>query len=126
MAKKKATEHETKPLRVFTKSLRVQLTDEERRDMAIDLAGEQGRLDAARAEKEEAMKTHGAAIKRHEAEVGILATCVNNGFVYRDVEVEEIEDWNGKRIVHVRTDTGEEIFERPMTEDERQRPLIPA
>jgi hypothetical protein len=115
-----------KPLRVFTRQLRADLADEERRDMAIDLAGEQGRLEAARAEKEESTKTHAATIKRHEAEVGSLATAVNNGWVYRDVECHEYEDFGGKRIIHVRVDTGEEIFERPMNEDERQRPLIEA
>ena len=124
MASKKKSNGEDRTIRVFTKQLRVDLTEPERHEMALDLAGEEGRLDAARNAKEEATKTHNGIIKTHEARVSQLATTVNQGWDYRDVEVEEREDWNAKRIVHVRTDTGEEVFFRPMNEEERQKPLI--
>jgi hypothetical protein len=126
MASKKKGTNGATPLRVFTKLLRVKLEDSERHEMALDLAGEEGRLDQARNAKEEATKTHNGIIKGHEARVQQLATTVNQGWDYREVEVEEREDFDGKRIYHVRVDTAEEIWDRPMSEEERQRPLLPA
>ena len=121
MGRKKVDD--ARPLRTFTDSLRVELTNDERAEIAFELAGEQGRLDVARREKDEATKMHAATIKDHEGRIAKLATIVNQGWDYRQVEVEEREDWEGKRVFQVRTDTGAEIFERPMTEEERQKPL---
>lgn len=117
------TETPPKPARIFTRSLRVQLTSEERSAMAIELAGETGRLRAATAEKEESAKHHGAIIKAHEGRMGELAANVNSGFIYRDVEVHELYEWDRLAVIQIRKDTGEEIDQRPMSESERQRPL---
>jgi len=124
MARKgSSTAEAERPVRTFTKQLQVTLKPDERNAYAIELAGEQGRLEHAQDAKEEATKAHNGIIKTHEARVGELATYVNQGWEYREVEVEEREDWNGKRIFHIRMDTAEEIFSRPMNEEERQRSL---
>lgn len=69
-------------------------------------------------------KAHAERIARCKAVVSEIAGVVNQGWELRQVEVREIEDWEGKRIIHVRSDTGEEISQRPMTEEERQPRLL--
>lgn len=112
-----------KPKRVFTKSLKVQLEPEEIAKRAIGMAGQHAELARVVDEKDETAKHFKATIARIESEINEQAVAVNSGFVYQDVECEEHEDWDSKRVYQVRIDTGEEIWERPMTEEERQRPL---
>lgn len=114
---------ESAPMRTFTKSLRVDLRQDEKHRKAIEMAAEQRELELAEAAKDEATKMHNATIKTHESRVSELAPVVNQGWEFRDVEIDEMADWPGKRIVQVRRDTGEMVFERPMTETERQPPL---
>lgn len=114
MAKKK---------RVFTRNLKVELTPEEIAKRAIAMAGQHAELARVTLEEAEIKKQYKATLARIEAEITEQVVAVNSGFVYREVECEDIEDWDGKRIVSVRRDTGEEIDQRPMTEKERQLEL---
>ena len=112
-----------KSKRVFTKSLKVELGPGEIAKRAIAMAGQHAELARVANEKDETVKHFKATMAGIEAEIAELAVAVNSGFVYAPVECEEFEDWDGKRVVQVRSDTGEQIWERPMTEEERQRPL---
>jgi hypothetical protein len=115
------------PKRVFTKSLKVELLESEIASRAIGMAGSHAELARVTQEEAETKKHYKATIARIEAEIDEQATAVNSGFVYQDVECTEVEDWDNKRMLHIRMDTGEEIWQRPMTEEERtaDRPLIP-
>jgi hypothetical protein len=114
-----------KEKRRITRTLQCQLKEHEKNARAIELAGEQGRLDTARREKDEASKAHGAAIKAIESRIDELAISVNQGWEYRPVEVIEYDDWDNKTVIAIRADTAEEHSARPMTDEERQRPLLP-
>lgn len=120
---KKAPKAKPVPSRTYTKPLRVDLTKEEREQLAIGLAGHERELNRAKQAKKEMTAQVNATVKACEAVVHEVATVVNQGWELRDVEVDVIEDWDAKVILEVRRDTAVIIRQRPMTEEERQRPL---
>lgn len=110
-------------LLTMTKNLPCQLTDEEQRERGIELA--RTNEDYASEEKRQAdikaeLKAQLAGI---EARRTSLASIVRRKEEYRDVKVEEHYDYQRGVVVQVRTDTGEQIMRREMTEAERQAKL---
>lgn len=103
----------------MTRHLKCILTEEELKkageEMAkayTDLESEQDGLKAAQAQ----FKARIAAL---EAQIGLSANKIQNGYEFRQVECENREF--GLSIETYRIDTGEVIEIRPMTKDEKQR-----
>lgn len=62
-------------------------------------------------------------LKRIGTQIRELSEEVRSGKTYRDVPCERIYNWTDGSVKDVRTDTGEVIRERGMTEAERQKSL---
>lgn len=61
--------------------------------------------------------------KTLEAEIGVQRSLVRDKVEWREVECEEIMDWDDGTVTIVRLDTGEETEKRKMRADERQLQL---
>lgn len=130
MAKKKngaaePEKTEEQPVKVegFIRELRVQLkTDEiaERADRAAQLLAER---DSKEEEQRAAAKHAKSVIESMEAELRRLSNEVRTKATYREVQCERRYDYRVGKIIEVRKDTDEVLFERPMTDAERQREL---
>lgn len=73
---------------------------------------------------------HASVKSQLKSELGVLqaqqakiAGCVSRGEESRDVRVEIVYDYSDLSVTEYRTDTGERINSRTMTEEERQIPL---
>lgn len=113
-----------KKVKRVSDSLPCALTDDERLEFADSLA------DATQA-VETAENARSAALKQHNYEIGIakarrdrLANIVASKTEYREVTVEEVWDWKSDRYTRTRTDTGEILLERRLTDDERQMEML--
>lgn len=113
----------SKPVRIFTERLRVALTEKERASYARELSGQLETLERTEEEKKANAAHYTDEIKAVRFRMSTLSQCVNTGYDYRDVEVYQLADFESFAMVDVRADTGEEVRRRPMTEEERQRPL---
>lgn len=106
-----------------TRLLRCKLTKEELLEYGGELA--QSRQDivteeALQASMKQQLKSRLAAFEATSSE---LSTKVARGEELRDVKVEPRLDFKVGEYYEVRTDTGEEISQRPITEEERQENL---
>ena len=61
--------------------------------------------------------------KTLDAEIGVQRSLVRDKVEWREVECEEIMDWDDGTVTIVRLDTGEETEKRKMRADERQLQL---
>lgn len=105
-------------------SLPCRLTDEERLDFADSLAEANQAVEAAENAKKSAMKQHNYEIQLAQTRRDKLANIVASKTEYRDVTVEERWDWKADKYTRTRTDTGEVVTERRLTDDERQLEFI--
>jgi len=111
-------------LRTYSKDLPCVLSDDEWHARASDLAAciddianEEGR----QANLKSQMK---AALAELDARKHRLASVVRAGVEYREVTVELRAEWAAGVAVEVRTDTGESMSTRALTDSERQPSLL--
>jgi hypothetical protein len=107
-----------------TNFLRYEFTQDERLKMGDDLAQAHNRVEEID-EEEASMK---AQVKQSrssvEATIGTLSRNLANGFVMRNIECKlSYDDPNPGEVTSYRTDNGESVKTRPMTEQERQMDL---
>lgn len=100
-------------------SLRVPLSGLEKEKWADKLADVDQRLRLKMAEAKSVAASFKAEIDKLKESSAELAEEVRLG-EYRPVVVEETRDYRAGVIFKVRTDTGEQLSERAMTNDERQ------
>ena len=103
--------------------LKVILTEAEERQFGKDIARARQELAATNDQLDEVKAQFKARLEGHEKDMNRLALLLNNGYEYRDVECEVISNYKDGQITVVRTDTGEPVEERAMTDNERQREL---
>lgn len=129
MARKKQSEEKTKekneapPVKIerFSQNLAVALKPAEiaeRADRAAHLLADRDHLEA---EFDEQRKHQKAQIQKLETEMRRLSSEVREKVSYRDVECERRFIYAEKIVRDVRSDTGEMLMERPMSEQESQR-----
>ncbi len=123
MAKKKQDEPERVKVEKITKNLRCDLSEKDVAERSDRVA----HLIAKKETKEEELKLQTKQAKNEigmvEAEITHLASEVRDRATYRDVECERQYRIKEGRVVDVRLDTGEEVFERAMTAAELQGEL---
>lgn len=109
--------------RTIVRSLACQLSDEELLKKGTELAQAvediQGE-DRRQADIKASMKARMTALEARRDE---LSVTVRRREEERDVQVEVWHDYSRAIVYDVRTDTGEVLFRRPMTDDERQQAL---
>lgn len=100
--------------------LRVKLTPQEKEAKAELLAKLCTDLTVLEEQKKASSADYSAQIKKLKADNADVVYDVRTGTEERDVEVEERPDWKERIVKTIRTDTGEIIFKRPMTDKEKQ------
>lgn len=102
----------------------VKLTDEELLRYGKALAQTESDLKALEGEHD----ARKSLMKQELAEIGarrsMLSGLVSSGEEVRDVECEDVFTYSDRKVARVRVDTGEIIFERPMTAEESQRSFL--
>ena len=112
-----------KTLKPITKFLPCKLTDQELLDYGAELGSTIQDISAEEA-RQTSMKTElKARMTALEAKSAELSTKITRQEELRDVKVEPRLDFKAGIYREVRTDTGEVIRERPITDDERQEEL---
>jgi hypothetical protein len=107
----------------FSRNLRVLLSQDEIVDRAKRSAYLMGEIEQKAEERDAAKKQANAHIEELEAEMHRLSLEVRDGGSYRDVPCERRYIYRTGAVVEVRTDNGEVLTERPMTEREKQLEL---
>lgn len=110
--------------KVITKRLGCLLSDEERLEFADQLAEANERVESAKSAKKSMMKQMQSEIDVAEAHRDNVNNIVSSKTEYRDVDVRVIWNYDKGRIIQIRTDTGEQIVDRPMTQKEKQQNLL--
>jgi hypothetical protein len=123
-AKKKKTERtEDIKRESFRQELQVKLSAAEVADRAQRAAHLIADHDAQEATFKEQAGANKLTLKRIGSEMRKVSEEVRSGSTYRDVPCERIYNWTVGSVKDVRTDTGETIKERAMSESERQKSL---
>lgn len=110
----------------IVRKLQTPLTDDELIAAARSLALANQRLHSVQDDKSTTMADFNSRIKSAEGEIGSLSNIVANRSELRDIECDEIMDYDKNEFRTVRLDSGEVFFRRPLTEDERQMVLSAA
>lgn len=107
--------------------LATQLTDNERNDRARNAAALLGRYSELEEQKKETVKELSDGLKELREEIDRNARAASTGIEEREVTCAEVPDNDRLVVAIVRSDTGETVRCRPMTDDEmrsaRQRTL---
>lgn len=108
---------------MLTKKLPVQLSNDEIRLKGQDLSRKLQELEDVDEARKEAMRDYKDRIDALKGESRRLAHIVTEGKEPREVPCETVRNDDNGTIELVRLDTVEVIDSRPMTPEERQRPL---
>lgn len=109
---------------VITDTLPCQLTDEEVLKFAGELANANKEVDNAIDEKKFLTQQASAKVKRAEAHRDEITAIVASRTEWREVTVHKLHDYVNGKVIETRTDTGEVIRSRDMSDDERQASLL--
>lgn len=104
--------------------LPMQLTPEERMQCADALANALQRTESAKEKKRRINKDLDREIAEVQQEAIELRNAVASGKEYREVIMHRVFDYSKATVTDSRTDTGEVLFTRAMTDEERQSKLI--
>lgn len=116
---------ESKDVKVekFTRNLRVVLKNDEVVERAKRSAFLLGEIQQKESERDAAKKQANAQIEELSSEMHRLSLEVRDGAAYRDVQCTRHYVYRGGIVEERRTDTGELLNDRPMTEREKQLEL---
>jgi ERCC4-type nuclease len=106
-----------------TEYLRCDLTEDEVTSKSGELALLHGEAERMQAEFDDLKKVRSARIKTVVTRQAVLAKQVREKAEYRNVEVEDTPNFTEKVMETVRSDTGEIVRTRKLSEEELQRPL---
>lgn len=115
---------ESKKTEVIKEVLPVKLTDEERLDRANDLANAVQKVEDAMRHKKIVNRDATAKVDQAEAVRADLSDVVASGREYRETIVHRVYDYSEGTVIEVRTDTGETLRSRNMTDEERQTSML--
>lgn len=115
---------ESKKTEVIKEVLPVKLTDEERLERANDLANAVQNVEDAKRHKKIVNRDATAKVDEAEAARADLSDVVASGREYREVIVHRVLNYEEGTVIEVRTDTGETIKSRNMTDEERQTSML--
>lgn len=110
-------------LKTLREQLTVQLSQEERLDLGLELARAEGEIadhDASAQQTKADLKAKETAIR---ARISALSTSLRNGTKLAEVEVKIEADFERNVAVYVRADNGKVLRERPLDPTERQKML---
>ncbi len=100
--------------------LRYTFNDDEKKELAKEMAQAVVERDTATAEMETVKAQFEGRITKAEGEITLNAGKINSGYEMRHIECEVTKDYKKGRVTVVRLDTGELVEDRPMTGEEKQ------
>jgi len=103
--------------------LKVLLTPDEERYFGKEIARARQELAAVNDELDEVKSQFKSKIESCEKEQNRFMVLLNNGYEYRQVECEVVNDYKAGTVRVTRMDTGELVEERAMNDIDRQREL---
>ena len=106
-----------------TENLPCKLSDEELRLRGKKLATLWAEIAQIETRKKVAMQEFKQEIESREADCLTLVKQINEGQEWREVQIEEVKDWEASSVRTIRIDTGEMVNVRAMTPRETQRHL---
>ncbi|MFH1953144.1 MAG: hypothetical protein ABIL06_16190 [Pseudomonadota bacterium] len=104
--------------------LKCVLTEKEIKECGLSLALANSSVTDLDAQKKKFNDQIKADISGHEATISKMASMIQNGYEYRQVECAIEKDFDSKVIRIIRLDTGEVVRETTMTADELQEKLF--
>ena len=107
----------------FIRDLEVILSREEVEDASNRMAHLVHDYDFQEHKFKEQAKLNRSVLADMTSEIRKLSNTVSNKTAYRDIACEQVLNYTTGRVTERRTDTGEVLSERDMTESERQRDL---
>ncbi len=107
----------------FKETHKVDLTDDEIRDAAEDLARLLADIDGKESAKKSVASQFKADIERLQADAQKQASLVRDKYEYRSVECSQSFDYDHCEVSTYRDDTGELLRKRTMTIEEKQAEL---
>jgi hypothetical protein len=110
--------------KVIKRVLPVKLTEEERLQRADGLANALQQVQDRKIDKRAVVREADRLIAEAEQEAVELRDAVATGREYQEVIVHKVYDYEKATVTEVRTDTGETIKSRGMTDEERQAKLL--
>lgn len=110
-------------IRLFIQKLKCELTDKEHTEAAVALAEALDDMTAAESEKKSLVEQFKARIEAANAEAVRLTGLVRNRYEFRDIQCEEVKNFQTGQLTVTREDTSEIVKERELTMEEKQRPL---
>jgi len=108
---------------MITRKLPVKLTREEVHHRGKRLATIEAEISDIEFEKKEVNADFKSKLEGRKTEIARLTREINEEAEYRQVQIIEQKDWDTREVLTIRQDTGEVIEARPMTPEERQRPI---
>jgi uncharacterized protein YqfA (UPF0365 family) len=115
----KQTEHRTKTTKE-TRLLQVPLTQDEQLAAGKKLAESVRTLTNCQAQAKSAASQFKAKIDEMQAKINGLQILISDGYELRNVPCLNVMDYTDVKCIVTRTDTGEIIEDRKLTEDEKQ------
>jgi len=112
-------------LRTTTRELPCHLTNDEKAKLAGELVAVIEKAEQEEIEQDKQKKEMKSILAGYAATQSRLARMLRNGIEQRPVEVRIEALYDVGKARTIRTDTGEVVEERPLTDSERQPPLIP-
>lgn len=116
--------NESQKTEVIKDILPVKLTDEQRMQCADALANALQGIQDAKTKKRRIVKDLDKEIAEVEQEAVELRDAVATGRQYQEVIVHRVYDYEKATVTEHRTDTGEVLRSRAMTDEERQATLL--
>jgi len=104
--------------------LKCVLTETEIKTAGAQLARSYSEITDLEDQKKSVVSDFKAKIDGATAQASILARKIQNGYEFRDIDCEEVWNWDEKLVYLVRLDSGEEIRSRVMTSGELQQGLF--
>lgn len=104
--------------RPIKKMLRCDLTEEEKRELAEQMAEDQAKLKSLEDEKKAVASDYKSRIEQVQGSININSSTYLQGWEMRETSCSEVMDYTKAEVSIVRLDTGEVIKRRGMTQDE--------
>lgn len=110
--------------KTITKRLPCTLTEKERLQFADEMANAAQEVESIELTRKSQMDQINSELKQAKARAQLLTGIVASKTEYRDVAVEVKLDYDKGKVIKTRTDTGELISERFMTDEEKQTSML--
>lgn len=110
--------------KTITKRLPCTLTEKERLQFADEMANAAQEVESIELTRKSQMDQINSELKQAKARAQLLTGIVASKTEYRDVTVEVKLDYDKGKVIKTRTDTGELISERFMTDEEKQTSML--